>query len=651
MSIISTEKEYVELIHPSVIKARRQTYLKRGVLGEKLPLVIPITLEGFEAEINGLIQGDFSEQFKKRLTLQKWHENGDIVTYQDIEEAKTGVIEELRKPIEGARYARVGIHFIEKNSDTLVLRWNPTLGKWNRLTLPGNLLNWKQYIYSNYWYKWGHNPWRAPIDVLSPQGFVSMLTINTLENFVFHDGDYTWAGINLSGNLGGLAYKNNWQLDTVNHKFSFEFYIDNENEEHSPNVLYDDDETFWTITGSGSGTISVSGGEETSIVKKGTSSLKVQAVSGGTYANILIYHQWVPYRDWSSYDFLCLYIYGQNTGRTIGIYLLTPGWADYGGWFVTDNWSGWKRIILPLRKPDQKVGNYSLSQIQFLDIIFYNVAANETWYVDRVLVDVGKWVKVECFVPDYIKDILDSVKLYFWNPNTNNWVGPATFNGEKNTNPSWNGTYFVVLNGNNFEDFYGGGTSGAAAFTFYGKAGRGETISHSWGSSLDPNGAITYSNYYGCKKRIGFAIKMPPDDGQDSSTYGISQCRLKLEVYYDKGESGFWGEATYEFENSTNGYYGLQNIDKPYIALWHDAEKRANFIILPNTTVGDGLPSRLEITADENENIVKVVVGWASQKTGDLKYGLDLTDPTLDSDGDGIPDVIENIENYVGGLS
>jgi hypothetical protein len=67
--------------------------------------------------------------------------------------------------------------------------------------------------------------------------------------------------------------------------------------------------------------------------------------------------------------------------------------------------------------------------------------------------------------------------------------------------------------------------------------------------------------------------------------------------------------------------------------------------------VGDGLPSRLEVTADENEDIVKVVIGWASQKTGDLRYGLDLTDPTLDSDGDGIPDVIENIESYVGGLS
>jgi len=654
MSIISTEKEYVELIHPSVVKARRQTYLKRGVLGEKLPLVIPVTLEGFEAEITGLIQGDFSEQFKKRLTLQKWHENGDTVTYQDIEEAKTGVIEELRKPIEGARYARVNVHFTEKNSNTLVLRWNPTLGKWNRLCIPSSSDS-TRFTWDPDYTKVGGNPWidrRGSWDFLS--GRVSCFFINNGDGmFLYPVNNYGYPyGNPITSARNPVAASDifNWQLDTVNHKFSFEFYLDNDNEEHSPNVLYDDDETFWTVYNVGTGNVQTSLGEETVTVKKGTSSLKITATSG-TYAHVAFYHDFGVSQDWSGYDFLCLYIYGNNSGVQIKVFLLTTNWDNYAYWSMTDNWTGWKRIILPLRKPTGTVGSYSLTSVKYIEIWFLYPPLNTSWYIDRTLIDVGKWVKVECFVPDYIKDILDSVKLYFWNPNTNNWAGPATFNGEKNTNPSWNGTYFVVLNGNNFEDFYGGGTSGAAAFTFYGKAGRGETISHSWGSSLDPNGAITYSNYYGCKKRIGFAIKMPPDDGQDSSTYGISQCRLKLEVYYGIGDSGFWGEATYEFENSTNMYYGLQNIDKPYIVLWHSTEKRANFIILPNTTVGDGLPSRLEVTADENQNIVKVVLGWASQKTGDLRYGLDLTDPTLDSDGDGIPDVIENIESYVGGLS
>jgi hypothetical protein len=312
-------------------------------------------------------------------------------------------------------------------------------------------------------------------------------------------------------------------------------------------------------------------------------------------------------------------------------------------------WCGWRRHVLPLRTGDaQSPTAPDLSAIKIIRIQINNPSAGAVFYLDRTLIDVGKWVKVEIFVPDYTKNASDSVKLYFWNPGASNWATPATFNGEQNSNPNWAGSNIYVLNGQNFDTLYG---TGQNKFTFYGKGGRGETVSHALSTAEDPNGTITYGSVYGCKKRIGFAIYMPPDDGRDSSTYGISQCKLKLEVYYDKGEFGFWGEATYEFENSTNTYYGLRNINKPYIALFHDAEKRANFIILPNITVGDGLPNRLEVTADENQNIVKVVIGWASQKTGDLRYGLDLTDPTLDSDGDGIPDVIENIENYAGGLS
>jgi len=661
MSIISTEREYVELIHPSVVKTRRQTYLKQGVLGEKLPLVIPITLEGFEVEINGLIQGDFSEQFKKRLTLQKWHENGDTVTYQDIEEAKTGVIEELRKPIEGARYARVNVHFTEKNSDTLVLRWNPTLGKWNRLCIPSSSDS-IRFTWDPDYTKVGGNPWidrRASWDFLS--GRVSCFFINNGDGmFLYPVNNYGYPyGNPITSARNPVAASDifNWQLDTVNHKFSFEFYLDNNNEEHSPNVLYDDDETFWTVFGWGSGNISASGGEETSIVKKGTSSMRISASSGGTYQNMTLNHSWSDYQDFSGYDFLCLYIYGHNSGKPISLYLLTPDWSNYAYWAFVDNWSGWKRIVLPLRKPTGSAGSYSLNQVLHMQIIFFYVEAGESWYVDRVLVDAGKWVYVEVFIPDRGKPNAPNVNLYSWDGSSwQNWVSHYLID---NPTGAWaggyhNSRYLVFLNGLRQSEIMTGKTQpdtdeeSQRGWATYLSNLRGQQ-----GGRFRGNGSatITYSNYYGCKKRVGFGIYMPPDDGQDSSTYGISQCKLKIEVYYGIGDSGFWGEATYEFEDSTNTYYGLRTIDKPYIALWHSSEKRANFIILPNTTVGDGLPSRLEVTADENQNIVKVVLGWASQKTGDLRYGLDLTDPTLDSDGDGIPDVIENIESYVGGLS
>jgi hypothetical protein len=45
--------------------------------------------------------------------------------------------------------------------------------------------------------------------------------------------------------------------------------------------------------------------------------------------------------------------------------------------------------------------------------------------------------------------------------------------------------------------------------------------------------AITYrTDCFYCKRRIGFALKMPPADGQASATSGVGQCRLKLEVYF-----------------------------------------------------------------------------------------------------------------------
>jgi hypothetical protein len=642
MSVISSGKEYVELIHPSVIKARRQTYLKRGVLGEKLSLVIPLTLEGFEAEINGLIQGDFSEQFKKRLMLQKWHENGEIVTYSDIEEAKTGVIEELRKPIEGPRYARVGIHFVEVNNDTLVLRWNPSLGKWNRMCLPNSnpknvFTMWSQTRSRPY-----GSPWIGYVYWYELNGVVGSILINFGSGFYLHPTSPSYYNINATrmGLDPGTRGTINWQHDKVNHKFSYEFYIDNDNEEHNPNVLYDDDESFWTVYQSGSGSCNITIGEETTIIRKGTSSLKI-ILGSGSYGLVGISHQFFPSVDWSSYDFLCLYWYGANSGISWNVSLLAPDWSNRFEYSFLDNWSGWRRIVIPLRAMS-KIGSPSLTNIAW--IIIWCTANSGTTYLDRTLIDVGKWVKCEVYVPDYLNQNVNNVKLYFWDKNSNTW-GTALEAETEVGSFSWENSRIFYLSGHSGADIWG---SGSDKFNIFLKGKRGESKT---GYSGAEETTITYSNYYGCKSRIGFGLKMPPDDGQDSTTTGISQAKCKIEIYYDKGETGQWGEATFEFEDSTNVYYGLRRIEKKYILLFHGYEKRANFIILPNTVVGDGLPNRLEITADENTDITRVLIGWASKKTSDLRYGLDLTDPSLDSDNDGIPDLIENVESYVGGLS
>jgi len=670
MSVISSDREYVELVHPSVAKLRRTRYIRQNVLGQKLPVTLPLGLEGFEAEVNGLIQGDFSEQFKKRLALQRWHENGDILTYSDIEEAKTCVIEELRKPIEGPRYARVGLRLVEKNSNTLVLRFNPSLGKWNRLCLPADYSAGKLSPYHQLYAKAHGNPWRGTWlgwTHLCRFG-VGETRVNSGTSVVFHTMSYTfWGDVSLYH--GVVRYNCNWQHDKTNHKFSFEFYLDNDREESNPNLtdgqsdaneicVYDDDETIWSIYKAGTGSYDCSLSEDTSTVKRGASSLKVNITTGGAYAKFQIYRAYATPQDWSTKDFVCIWYYGANSGMSWDVCIKTVdnSW-DYGAKLgtVTDNFTGWKRFVFPLRKYTKTGANDpDFTRVTWIIPItdIYPTGAL-TLYLDRIVVDVGQWVKVEVYVPDVLKNTSDGVKLYWWNPATSAYdLLPATFNPEKNGDPNWDGACIKVLSGYSFDDMYGTGAGeGEARFTFYGKGGRGDAVNHCWANSQDPNGNIVYSNNYGCKKRIGFAIKMPPEDFQDSSTYGISQCRLKLEVYYDKGETGAFGEATFEFENSLNTYYGLQNINKRYIVLFHNSEKRANFIILDNNTVGDGEPSLLELTADENENITKVKIGWAKEKTADLRYGLDLTDPSLDTNGDGIPDLIENVEAYVGGLS
>ncbi len=652
MSIISTEKEYVELVHPSVAKLRRQTYIRKGVLGQRLPYVAPASLEGFEAEIAGLIQGDFSEQFKKRLTLQSWHEKGDIVTYSDMEEARTCVIEELRRPIEGPRYARVSLHLVEKNANTLVLRYNPTLGRWNRLCLPrANPDSWSMWNQKQS--KPYGNPWRGnETNWNHLNGTVGSILVNEGSGIVMHPiGDYS---VQVDKMSGGRAIQSacNWVLDKANHKFSYEFYLDDDNEEHSPTVIADDNQTtFWSIiywdTGDPTKDIyDLSISNDTANVKKGADSLKIQVVSG-THYNLYLKHDYSPAVDWSGMDFVAFWWYGANTGYAMGL-RMTDSAGNWSKWNFTDNFSGWKRFVFPLRKPHEQTATApNLSSIARVEFLFWSTKTiGWTWNLDRLLIDVGKWVKLEVFVPDFLKDAADSFKLYCYNVSTGAYdLTPITFNAEKNISPSWNNNRIKFLNGTLLSDV----RPGDNLIATYGKGSRGQTIPHSYSGSQDPNGQITYSNNYGCKYRIGFALYMPPDDGQDSSTYGISQCRLKLEISYDKGDSGLWGEATFEFTDTTDYYYGIRILEKRYILLWHTSGKRANFIILPNNALGDGEPNRLEITADENEDVARVVIGWSVEKTGDLKYGLDLTDPSLDTDNDGIPDVIENIESYVGG--
>jgi hypothetical protein len=96
----------------------------------------------------------------------------------------------------------------------------------------------------------------------------------------------------------------------------------------------------------------------------------------------------------------------------------------------------------------------------------------------------------------------------------------------------WNSQLSKYLDGSTFFDVNSEGASywslnSAAAFA---SGQRGQTKTRKYDGMA--NAAITYSNRRFCRRRLGFCIKLPGDDGNDSNVSGASQCRVKLNIWY-----------------------------------------------------------------------------------------------------------------------
>ena len=59
--------------------------------------------------------------------------------------------------------------------------------------------------------------------------------------------------------------------------------------------------------------------------------------------------------------------------------------------------------------------------------------------------------------------------------------------------------------------------------------------------TLSTAGDIIYTQTYGCLKRIGFAVKMPPWTGSNDLTgkFAVNKAKLRIEVYYEKEETSY----------------------------------------------------------------------------------------------------------------
>jgi len=407
-----------------------------------------------------------------------------------------------------------------------------------RLALPADyagdkLVPWNQKYGDDY-----GNPYQGTLLAHGDDnGTVGQLLINSGASVYINSYDYLT--LHKTG-ASPASYKTkfNWQHDKVNHKYSYEFILDNDLEETDPTVIADDDQTaYWTADTNC--TLSDDAGTKV----KGTNSLKI-VISGGV-SNFSHDYGAGSLQDWSAKEFIGFYWYGANTGHSYSLVIFGPTFGDYFSYAFTDNFVGWKRFVVPLKSIGVDGGTPSLSTVRAIS--FSGLDDGDTMYLDRVLVDVGQWVKVEAYVPDALVQSADAdphpkITISAWNGT--DYIARARYNVDNRTAAGawadtpgsvYNSAFF--LDGSKISDIYGEVDEwNANGWVLYSTGERGITE----GFHINQGGGsvtIDYSSNYGCQKRIGFAIKMPPDDGQDSSTGGISQCRLKLEVYYDDSEN------------------------------------------------------------------------------------------------------------------
>lgn len=144
----------------------------------------------------------------------------------------------------------------------------------------------------------------------------------------------------------------------------------NDNSIGSGVVVYDDDESFWTVYSSGSGSIDIaSSGENTTLQTSGSSCMQFE-VSSGTKNNVEFYHLYGSAQDWSNYNYLTVDFYGNNTGAYFYVALLTPDWSNYQFWKILDGYEGWGSHRLFFDNPEYVSGLFNQTNIKQLQCWF-----------------------------------------------------------------------------------------------------------------------------------------------------------------------------------------------------------------------------------------------------------------------------------------
>jgi len=143
-------------------------------------------------------------------------------------------------------------------------------------------------------------------------------------------------------------------------------------------IADDDQAAFWERKGPAQ-----LSNEEDEMVN-GADGLKITVESGKT-ERWHLEHNYTTLQDWSGMDFISLYWYGGNTGAKFRFIVLNSYEPlDYFHYYFRDDFSGWRRIIMPL-SDFLTMGKPNLDNITFLQISVMEENISGTWYLDRVV--------------------------------------------------------------------------------------------------------------------------------------------------------------------------------------------------------------------------------------------------------------------------
>jgi hypothetical protein len=142
--------------------------------------------------------------------------------------------------------------------------------------------------------------------------------------------------------------------------------------------------TFWTTGALGTGHVGVPVlSNASSVSTSGNESLRI-TVETGTQFYPYIGHNYEEYQDWSGYNYISLQWYGQDSGKRVQIILWTPDLGNWAaGYSITEDWYGWRQIILPLNGFTAIEGTYDLTRVKYIQIWFGDDTLG-TWYLGQV---------------------------------------------------------------------------------------------------------------------------------------------------------------------------------------------------------------------------------------------------------------------------